>query len=94
MAHLQQRGKAHFGTHTTTEVLREAARQLVEDRRAAEQAQLSPLPGQAEYLDLVRAVIELAPKDMAQQHALLASVARFTLRKHPALARPTPETTP
>ncbi len=91
MAHLQQRGQAHFGAHTSAEVLREAARQLVEDRRYAKQAQLSPLPGQAEYLDLVRAVLEQAPKDLAKQQTLLAQVARFTLRKHPDMVRPTPE---
>lgn len=94
MNHLQKRGTAHFGTQTTPKVLREAARQLVEDRRAAAQAQLSPLPGQAEYLDLVRAVIEQAPKDVAKQQALLALVARFALRKHPDMVRPVPEATP
>ncbi|MGE3536192.1 MAG: AAA family ATPase [Candidatus Tectimicrobiota bacterium] len=87
MSHLEQRGKAHFGTQTTPEVLREAARQLVEDRRYAAQAQLSPLPGQAEYLDLLRAVIEQAPHDLARQKTLLSLVARFTLRKHPAMLR-------
>jgi MoxR-like ATPase len=91
MAHLQQRGQAHFGRHTSADVLREAARQLVEDRRHAEQAQLSPLPGQAEYLDMLRAVMELAPQDIAHQTALLASVARFTLRKHPDMVRPRAE---
>ena len=82
MAFLQQRGRAHFGQHTTDDVLHEAARQLVADRRAAEAAQLSPLPGQAEYLDLVRAVIGLAPGDEEAQYHLLASIARFTLNKH------------
>jgi len=91
---LQQRGQDHFGSHTTPAVLREAARQLVADRRYAAQAQLSPLPGQAEYLDLVRAVIGLAPHDTDKQKALLASAARFTLRKHPEMDHHTPETTP
>lgn len=94
MAHLQARGRAHFGSHTTDEVLREAARQLVEDRRYAEQEQLSPLPGQAEYLDLVRAVIGLAQGDVDKQKTLLASAARFTLRKHPEMSRGTLETPP
>jgi hypothetical protein len=52
------------------------------------------LPGQAEYLDLVRAVIGLAQGDMDKQKALLASAARFTLRKHPEMSRNTPETAP
>ena len=85
MAFLQQRGQAHFGDRTTDEVLREAARQLVADRTATEAAQLSPLPGQAEYLDLVRAVVNLADGDVKKQKGLLASAARFTLRKHPDL---------
>ena len=94
IAYLQERGRAHFRSQTTDEVLREAARQLVSDRRYAEQEQLSPLPGQAEYLDLVRAVIGLAQGDVDKQKALLASAARFMLRKHPEMARNTPETTP
>lgn len=77
IAFLQQRGRAHFGHRTTADVLHEAARQLVADRRAAEAAQLSPLPGQAEYLDLVCAVIGLAPDDAEAQYHLLASIARF-----------------
>jgi MoxR-like ATPase len=93
IAHLQERGRAHFGSQTTDEVLREAARQLVADRRYAEQEQLSPLPGQAEYLDLVRAVIGLAQGDVDKQKALLASAARFTLRKHPEMSHNRPETT-
>ncbi len=82
IAFLKQRGRAHFGTQTTDAVLHEAARQLVADRNAADAAQLSPLPGQAEYLDLVRAVVGLAPGDGATQRGLLVSIARFTLRKH------------
>ena len=94
IARLQERGRAHFKSQTTDTVLHEAALQLVTDRRYAEQEQLSPLPGQAEYLDLVRAVIGLAQGDMDKQKALLASAARFTLRKHPEMSRNMPETTP
>jgi MoxR-like ATPase len=89
--HLKHRGYAHFGDRTTDEVLDEAARQLVTDRTFAEQEQLSPLPGQAEYLDLVRAVIELSAGKMKQQKALLASAARFTLKKHPEMVKPSSE---
>lgn len=83
---LKQRGRAHFGAQTTDEVLHEAARQLVVDRKAAQVAELTPLPGQAEYLDLVRAVVGLAGDDMKQQRKLLASAARFTLKKHPTMS--------
>lgn len=91
IAHLQQRGRAHFSDRTTDDVLYEAARQLVADRRFAAERQLSPLPGQAEYLDLVRAVVELAQGDMARQKDLLASAARFTLKKHPSMLPRSPE---
>ncbi|MBM3226617.1 MAG: AAA family ATPase, partial [Candidatus Tectomicrobia bacterium] len=81
--YLVERGRAHFRGQTSDDVFREAARQLVGDRHVAEQAQLRPLPGQAEYLDLVRAVIELAPSDEKKQTALLAAIAPFVLRKSP-----------
>lgn len=85
--YLIERGQAHFEKRTTVDVLREAARQLVEDRQTAERNQWRPLPGQAEYLDLVRAVVELAPrKNARKQQELLAVVAPFTLRKHPDMA--------
>lgn len=82
MAFLQTRGQAHFGDATSEEVLHEAARQLVADRQFAQEHRLSPLPGQAEYLDLVRAVVGLA-KHKAEQIELLAQAATYTLKKHP-----------
>ena len=94
IAYLKQRGQAHFGESTTDAVLLEAARQLVADRKAAEQQQLRPLPGQAEYLDLVRAVVGLAEGEVDKQEALLASAARFALRKHPEMWDATPEANP
>jgi MoxR-like ATPase len=91
IAYLKQRGRAHFGDATTEAVLHEAARQLVQDRKFAEQQQLRPLPGQAEYLDLVRAVVGLAEGDVDKQEALLASAAQFALRKHLEMWDATPE---
>lgn len=86
--YLMQRGRAHFNRRTTTdEVLREAARQLVGDRRVAAEQQLSPLPGQAEYLDLIRGVVELAPRKFKDQLRLIQSAARFTYKKHPSLSQ-------
>jgi MoxR-like ATPase len=70
---LVERGKRHFlvGTvkpktsretsETTEKVLREAAAKLVADRWDAIDRQRSLKPGQAEYLDLVRAVVESGP---------------------------------
>lgn len=91
MTYLQQRGKEHFGTKTHETVLEEAARQLLEDRRYAEQEQLSPLPGQAEYLDLLRVVIGQAPHDVEKQKTLLDKARLFTLRKHPTMGHRAPE---
>ena len=82
---LKQRGRGHFGQTTTDEVLHEAARQLVADRTFADKEQLRPLPGQAEYLDLVRAVIGLAKGNVKKQKGLLAMAAQFTLKKHPGM---------
>lgn len=75
------RGRAHF-PHADEAVLRGAAEQLAQDREEARSRQYSPLPGQAEYLDLVRAVVILKPDDPAAQRALLEVIGRFALKKH------------
>lgn len=82
IAYLTERGRAHFGEATSDEVLQEAARQLAKDRKEAAKDPHNPKPGQAEYLDLVRAVVALAQNDPAQQKSLLAKVARFVSSKH------------
>ena len=77
---LVQRGAAHFKQADET-VLREVARQLIEDRERERSRQLPP-PGQAEYLDMVRAVIELEPDDTENQIQALKYVGTFALGKH------------
>ena len=79
--HLIDRGKAHF-ENANFELLGEAAKLLIQDRRKAEQERWLPLPGQAEYLDLVRAVLDLG-SDLEEQIALLDKVSRYVLKKHP-----------
>lgn len=81
VGHLVARAEAHF-SGADPDLLREAAKLLVQDRRKAEQEHWLPLPGQAEYLDLVRAVLDLA-SDPEQQRDLLAKVSRYVLKKHP-----------
>ena len=76
---LVDRGRAHFGDLTNNDVLELAAELLVEDRFGT---QATPRPGQAEYLDLVRAVVELCPGDFNKQHKTLRRVAKFVLKKH------------
>jgi MoxR-like ATPase len=78
---LVQRGRAHFDTAEET-VLRDAAQLLAKDRKKAQEEHWLPLPGQAEYLDLVRAVLALAPDDPDKQRQTLEKIAQYTLRKH------------
>ncbi len=75
-----ERGKAHLPAAADT-VLRKAAEQTVKDRVALKAKRL-PAPGQAEYLDLVRALTALE-KDEAEQLRLLEHLAPFALNKHP-----------
>jgi len=75
------RGRAHF-REVDERVLRSAAELLCKDREAAIAAQVRPRPGQAEYPDLVRAVLGLEPQDTEAQIAMLGVVAEYTLGKH------------
>ncbi|MEZ5944349.1 MAG: hypothetical protein R3C18_23420 [Planctomycetaceae bacterium] len=52
---LVERGQHHFPA-ASTELLTDAAKLLCQDRRYAAEQQHRPLPGQAEYLDFVRAI--------------------------------------
>jgi MoxR-like ATPase len=58
-----------------------AAKILIRDRRTASGPGNVALPGQAEYLDLLRAVFLLASDSPKDQENLLESVARFAVRK-------------
>ncbi len=77
---LMERGQAHFEDLDET-VLKQAAILLRDDRQEAQEKQLQPLPGLAEYLDLLRAVRSLAT-DSSTQKDLLEEVAQFAVRKH------------
>lgn len=77
---LIERGRAHFDGQTNDEVLELGAEMLVKDRLAARS---TPVPGQAEYLDLIRVVVELCPEgDFGRQKTTLQRVANFVLKKH------------
>lgn len=83
------RGEAHFPedhrdeNQRSTKAVREAAAKLlIEDRQSALD-QGWPPPGQAEYLDLLRAVCAMKPEDEAEQLGLLDTLRRFVLRKAP-----------
>lgn len=85
-ARLIERGQTHFGDLTSPAVLQKAAELLATDRAEADRRHWRPLPGQAEYLDLVRAVVVQADGDLARQERLIDDVARFVFRKHPDAA--------
>jgi len=63
------------------QVLEEAARQLYKDRQAAETLGLT-MPGQAEYLDILRVLDELASTETERQLELLHEIKDFALKKH------------
>ncbi len=79
---LKGRGEAHF-PELDIAVLKKAAEILAGDRERAQENHQLPLPGQAEYLDMLRAVGNLCPDDTEQQISKLKQVAAFALRKHP-----------
>jgi MoxR-like ATPase len=78
---LMERGKLHFKKKCPDAVCKEAANLLWEDREKAVNLGLQP-PGQAEYLDLLRAVSEISADKKGQLEALEA-IAQFALSKHP-----------
>ncbi len=87
---LMGRGRAHFGKGIAANVLQRAADLLITDRETARENHWLPLPGQAEYLDLVRAVTTRERTAKAQE-ALLDAVAEFVLKKHPDAFQRLPE---
>ncbi|MFN7962421.1 MAG: MoxR family ATPase [Thermoanaerobaculia bacterium] len=82
VSELVLRGEAHF-PKLSPEVLKSAARMLAADRQKVAQRRLYA-PGGAEYLDLLRALQELAEHEQAEPEKLLQRIGRFVLDKHPA----------
>ncbi|WAS96398.1 AAA family ATPase [Nannocystis punicea] len=83
---LVARGRTHFRRALDESLLVEAAEMVFDDRKAARERGLPP-PGQAEYLDLLRAVQRLGVST-DDRSALLRSIRRFALRKHQELHEP------
>jgi MoxR-like ATPase len=75
------RGQAHI-PHLKPSFLEIAANVVIEARNAARAQHVRPLPGQAEYLDLIRAVSHLAAADESKQHEVLNRVKGFVLNKN------------
>lgn len=88
---LVERGTANFPTFAKLSVkndqnedcslLRLAAEMLVVDRAASLSKHLYPLPGQAEYFDLLRAVQELHAAGRGEPQELLSQLRPYTLDK-------------
>ncbi len=79
---LVRRGKGHFGERAHESILRLAAEQLWDDRQVALEKQWRPLPGQAEFIDLVRVVVNIHPNEVKKQESLLKDAAQFIMKKH------------
>ena len=84
---LMGRGRVHFAPFYKdmadySKVLDQAADLLITDRMAATERGLHR-PGQAEYLDLCRAVFEIAVQQARPAGEVLGYVAKFALRKNP-----------
>lgn len=80
---LKKRGKLHF-QQCHDDVLQEAAEQLVKDRNLAREKGVTP-PGQAEYLDMLRALSVLGADDKDKQLTMLKDIKKFVLRKYPVM---------
>ncbi|MDD2464614.1 MAG: MoxR family ATPase [Desulfobulbus sp.] len=80
---MKVRGELHF-PESSKEIRSMAARQLWEDRIRAKDQGLVHLPGQAEYLDLLRALTHLGKSDK-EQEAMLFMLSKFTFCKYPAM---------
>ena len=78
---LMKRGEAHFGNRLSERVLAEAAKQLV-DEREHENSEALVRPGQAEFLDLLAALLEVAEPDEADQLRQLEVIKGFALSKN------------
>ncbi len=78
--YLTFRGRAHF-PNASDDLLNRAAELLLTDRRQAMQNHQTPLPGQAEYLDFLRAIVNLVAKGEDEQ-LIFEQVQSFVFRKH------------
>ncbi len=89
IGHLAERGCAHFPDHfksSNDNILLLAAEMLADDRETARENHWYPLPGQAEFFDLLRAVLNLEQKPTLRE-ARLKAVRRYALKKHQDAAR-------
>ena len=84
MALMVARGGLHFGKQCSEKIREMAAQQLLADRKQARDKGVVTLPGQAEYLDMLRALAVLGENE-EKQEAMLNKIAKFALRKYPVM---------
>src|SRR5262249_5125009 len=84
IAHLIKRAEVHFPGRAegSKDLFHQAARLLADDRQTARKRNVAPVPGQAEYLDLLRAVFRLAEEKGDRPEQILGSVAKYAVRKY------------
>jgi MoxR-like ATPase len=80
IARLLERGRAHF-PGASDDLLRHAAEMVARDRETAMDKGWRPRPGQAEFMDLLRAALTLAPAQGTTPEALLATLRPYMLLK-------------
>ncbi|MDG4597527.1 MAG: MoxR family ATPase [Candidatus Contendobacter sp.] len=80
VAWLVKRGEKHFGKDCAESIRIKVANKLFEDRDRAIQRGLYK-PGQAEYLDILRALVQACGPDKAAQEKLFKRIASFALDK-------------
>lgn len=85
MDFLQRRAEKNHAAFArlTSAHIAEAARMLCDDREWAEAQHLRPLPGQAEFFDLLRGLNRLAGVNGYEVDDLLKRLRPYTYRKHP-----------
>lgn len=80
---LMRRAKANFADLDEESILRPAAKMMIDDRHHADTNNLYPLPGQAEYFDLLRGMQRLQSHYSHLSAAdLMKTIQQYTYRKH------------
>lgn len=85
--HRDENGHLEADCRFDEDVLTETANQLAGDRERAVSLGVTP-PGQAEFLDMLRILDELAPGNRDRQLKLLATIKDFALKKYPTMQKP------
>lgn len=80
-----ERAQLHFGDACEKALYKSAAELLLRERKRADDKGLPNRPGQAEYLDMLRALVVLGNNDRQKHTDMLNTISQFTLRKYPQM---------